>query len=130
MPTYEYACAKCGHHWEEVQKISEPPVQTCPSCKKKSAQRQISGGSFILKGGGWYADAYSSPKPSSKEGNGASKSESKEAQSESKDGKRDSKDSKGESKKETPASGGKEGSSAAPTSSTSKPETKSKPDKS
>jgi putative FmdB family regulatory protein len=60
MPTYEYACSACGNAWEEVQKITESPVEDCPKCHGKTAQRQISGGNFILKGGGWYADLYSS----------------------------------------------------------------------
>jgi len=64
MPTYEYACANCGNQWEEVQRITEPALQVCPKCKKHTAKRQISAGNFILKGGGWYSDAYSSPKPS------------------------------------------------------------------
>jgi putative FmdB family regulatory protein len=64
MPTYEYACRACGHQWEEIQKITEDAVEVCPKCNKKTAQRQISGGNFILKGGGWYADLYSSAKPS------------------------------------------------------------------
>ena len=74
MPTYEYACADCGHQWEEIQKISENPIEECPSCKKATAKRQISGGSFILKGGGWYSDLYSSAKPGKKEGGGGSDS--------------------------------------------------------
>jgi putative FmdB family regulatory protein len=60
MPTYEYACTACANQWEEVQKISEDPLDTCPKCGEKTAKRQISGGNFILKGGGWYADLYSS----------------------------------------------------------------------
>jgi putative FmdB family regulatory protein len=60
MPTYEYACTACDNHWEEVQKISEAALEVCPKCGKSTAKRQISGGSFILKGGGWYADLYSS----------------------------------------------------------------------
>lgn len=65
MPTYEYVCTDCAHQWEELQKISEPPLEVCPKCTHQTARRQISGGSFILKGGGWYADLYSSaPKPS------------------------------------------------------------------
>jgi putative FmdB family regulatory protein len=62
MPTYEYACTACDNHWEEVQKISEAAVEVCPKCSQKTAKRQISGGNFILKGGGWYADLYSSAK--------------------------------------------------------------------
>ena len=60
MPTYEYVCTACGSDWEEIQKISEAPVEVCPKCGKHTAKRQISGGNFILKGGGWYADLYSS----------------------------------------------------------------------
>jgi putative FmdB family regulatory protein len=70
MPTYEYRCSNCENLWEELQKISEPALDTCPKCHEKTAQRLISGGSFILKGGGWYADLYSSS-------GGAKKSESK-----------------------------------------------------
>jgi putative FmdB family regulatory protein len=100
MPTYEYLCSHCGNEWEEIQKISEPPIQTCPKCSNATAKRQISGGSFILKGGGWYADLYSSAKPSSKKEDG---SESKSA-SESKDKKEtSSSDSKPEAKEAAPA---------------------------
>ncbi len=72
MPTYEYVCSECANQWEEIQKISEPPVDVCPKCGKQTAKRQISGGNFILKGGGWYADLYSSSPKS-----GGSKSETK-----------------------------------------------------
>ncbi len=61
MPTYEYACKSCGNAWEAIQRITEDPLDTCPKCEQKTAQRQLSGGSFILKGGGWYSDLYSSP---------------------------------------------------------------------
>jgi putative FmdB family regulatory protein len=60
MPTYEYLCSACANEWEEIQKISESPLDTCPKCAQKTAKRQISAGNFILKGGGWYADLYSS----------------------------------------------------------------------
>lgn len=61
MPTYEYQCQnkKCNHEWEEIQSISEEALQTCPVCKKETAKRLISNSSFILKGGGWAADKYS-----------------------------------------------------------------------
>jgi len=67
MPTYEYACAQCGHEWETEQSIKDAPLTDCPACKAKAAKRQISkGAGFILKGGGWYSDLYasSSNKPS------------------------------------------------------------------
>jgi len=58
MPTYEYVCDACGHEFEEVQKISDPPIDRCPKCKKRKAHRLISQGNFILKGGGWYVTDY------------------------------------------------------------------------
>jgi putative FmdB family regulatory protein len=67
MPTYEYACAACGNQWEEIQRITAPPTEVCPKCSKSSAHRLISGGTnFILKGGGWYSDLYSSSKGATK----------------------------------------------------------------
>jgi putative FmdB family regulatory protein len=66
MPTYEYACGACGHQWEQVQRIVEAPIEVCPKCAQASAHRLISGGTnFILKGGGWYSDLYSSSKKAS-----------------------------------------------------------------
>ncbi len=67
MPIYEYACAACGHTFEEWQKMSDAPVRTCPKCKKKKVEKLISQTAFQLKGGGWYADLYSSSKPSGKD---------------------------------------------------------------
>jgi len=67
MPTYEYGCTACGHEWEETQRITEAPLELCPRCAKTAAHRLISGGTnFILKGGGWYSDLYSSSKSASK----------------------------------------------------------------
>ena len=71
MPTYEYVCKACNNAWEATQRISEAPLTECPKCHEQQAQRQISGGNFILKGGGWYADLYSS---TSKKTNGTSSS--------------------------------------------------------
>ncbi len=61
MPTYEYICTSCSNEWEFEQSIKEDAIKECPKCKNDTAQRQISrGAGFILKGGGWYADLYSS----------------------------------------------------------------------
>src|SRR5215475_187888 len=92
MPTYEYACSSCHHEWEAEQSIKEAPLTECPTCHEQTARRQISRGvGFILKGGGWYSDLYSSAsnKPASKsESDGSSadqgtKSETSEKKSES-----------------------------------------------
>lgn len=61
MPTYEYACSSCGNEFELEQSIKDDPISECPKCKNQTAKRQISRGTgFILKGGGWYSDLYSS----------------------------------------------------------------------
>lgn len=71
MPTYEYACTKCRHRFEEFQRISDPPVKACPCCGAP-VMRIISGGAgLIFKGSGFYITDYrnrgvsnsSSPKP-------------------------------------------------------------------
>jgi len=77
MPTYEYGCEACGKTWELEQRISEDPVKKCPKCGKLKAKRLISGGSFMLKGGGWYADGYGSSTKGKKSESSESKSESK-----------------------------------------------------
>ena len=62
MPIYEYACAKCEREFEVEQRITEDPLKTCPECGSRRVKRLISQTSFVLKGGGWYADAYTSKK--------------------------------------------------------------------
>ncbi|HSW70557.1 MAG TPA: zinc ribbon domain-containing protein, partial [Gammaproteobacteria bacterium] len=59
MPIYEYQCGACGHKLESIQKVSERPLKTCPSCHKNQLQKLISATGFQLKGGGWYATDYS-----------------------------------------------------------------------
>jgi putative FmdB family regulatory protein len=63
MPTYEYGCEACGKTWELEQRITESPIKKCPKCGKLKARRLISGGTFMLKGGGWYADGYGTKAP-------------------------------------------------------------------
>jgi putative FmdB family regulatory protein len=78
MPVYEYACSKCGHEFEAEQRITEPPLKTCPRCRARKLKRLISQTSFVLKGSGWYADLYASKKAESAEAKpeaGAAKSE-------------------------------------------------------
>ncbi|MCU0974862.1 MAG: zinc ribbon domain-containing protein [Steroidobacteraceae bacterium] len=60
MPFYEYTCSKCGHHHEELQKVSDPPLRKCPECGKNSLTRLISAPVFRLKGGGWYETDFKS----------------------------------------------------------------------
>ena len=83
--TYEYLCTACGHSWEAEQSISEAPLKDCPSCHAEAAKRQVSGGAgFILKGGGWYADLYSSSKSEKKAESAESKTSSSDSASDAK----------------------------------------------
>jgi putative FmdB family regulatory protein len=78
MPVYEYECGACGHQFEQTQRITEPPIKTCPECQKDEVQRLISRTSFHLKGGGWYSDLYASSKGKDAKAEGkADKSEAK-----------------------------------------------------
>jgi len=58
MPIYEYVCNACGHEFEEWQKITDVPVQKCPSCGKRKVERLVSLSAFHLKGSGWYVTDY------------------------------------------------------------------------
>lgn len=87
MPTYEYECTK-GHQFEVEQRITESPLERCQVCRAK-VRRLISASTFILKGGGWYSDGYSSESGSSSSSsssseNGTSKSKSSTGSSDSK----------------------------------------------
>ena len=57
MPIYEYECTECGRMEEAMQKISDPPLQECPSCKGQ-LKKLISQSTFHLKGSGWYVTDY------------------------------------------------------------------------
>ena len=73
MPIYEYKCNKCGV-FEAMQGIKEAPLKKCPTCKSK-VERQMSRGSFILKGSGWYATDYAKKSTPSTDSDSASTTE-------------------------------------------------------
>jgi putative FmdB family regulatory protein len=103
MPIYEYKCQKCGT-FEVTQRITEKPLNKCPTCKAK-VKKLISNTSFQLKGTGWYITDYAR-----KGQNGESKS-STESKSSS--------ESKSESKKSESSSSSSDKSASSPSSSTS-----------
>lgn len=59
MPVYEYECKACDKVFEVQQKMSDDPLTNCPECDSP-VTKIMSMNSFQLKGGGWYADGYSS----------------------------------------------------------------------
>jgi len=54
MPIYAFACHACGHHFDRLQKLSDPDPAECPACGKPAVRRQVTAPSFRLAGGGWY----------------------------------------------------------------------------
>lgn len=66
MPIYEYECENCHEITEAWQHLADEPLTTCPKCSG-ILKKLISRSSFQLKGGGWYADGYSSASSSSSE---------------------------------------------------------------
>ena len=58
MPTYEYACPKCGIV-EFFQSIKDSPLAKCPQCKRAKVTRLFSGGGgVIFKGSGFWETDY------------------------------------------------------------------------
>lgn len=55
MPIYAYKCESCGFAKDVLQKMSDSPLETCPTCGKPSFKKQLTAAGFQLKGSGWYA---------------------------------------------------------------------------
>jgi putative FmdB family regulatory protein len=119
MPTYEYLCSKCEHHFEISQRITENALTVCPKdlCPRKpwgkgKVKREVSaGGGLLFKGSGFYITDYRS------EGyKAAAKKETNAASASSSDSSK--KESKSDTKPGGSSSSGKEGgSSSSPPSS-------------
>lgn len=72
MPLYEYACEKCGHHFEKIEHVDASETKKCPKCGGK-ATRLLSAPAIQFKGTGWYVTDYAG-KNSGNPGDGSSKS--------------------------------------------------------
>ncbi|NLW44492.1 MAG: transcriptional regulator [Syntrophomonadaceae bacterium] len=53
MPTYDYECEKCGR-FEMMQKITAPPLETCPNCGSPVRKLVSKNVAIIFKGSGFY----------------------------------------------------------------------------
>ena len=68
MPTYEYACEKCGKNFDAYQSMRAEPFKTCPKelCRlpkwgKGKVKRLLgTGAGLIFKGSGFYITDYRS----------------------------------------------------------------------
>jgi putative FmdB family regulatory protein len=57
MPLYEYECQQEGTRFEIIQKFSDAPLTTCPTCGG-SVRRLLSSPAIQFKGSGWYITDY------------------------------------------------------------------------
>ena len=57
MPLYEYQCDACSNRFERIQKFSDPPVDTCPTCGG-TVRKLLSSPAIQFKGSGWYITDY------------------------------------------------------------------------
>lgn len=53
MPTYDYRCPKCGR-FEALQKITAPPLETCPNCGSPVERLISKNVAVVFKGQGFY----------------------------------------------------------------------------
>ncbi|HPM21251.1 MAG TPA: zinc ribbon domain-containing protein [Thermotogota bacterium] len=57
MPFYDYKCDNCNHIEYDVRQNINSDIIKCPICNH-DMKRLIKGTSFVLKGGGWFKDGY------------------------------------------------------------------------
>ena len=77
MPIYAYRCDACGHAKDVLQKLSDAPLTTCPSCGAEAFSKQVTAAGFQLKGSGWYATDFKGGGTSTVAAKADDKSESK-----------------------------------------------------
>ncbi|HET9118622.1 MAG TPA: FmdB family zinc ribbon protein [Pseudonocardiaceae bacterium] len=53
MPTYSYACTACEHHFDTVQKFTDPSLTDCPECSGR-LRKLFSSVGIVFKGSGFY----------------------------------------------------------------------------
>lgn len=53
MPIFDYQCSACGHRFDVLQKLSDPPLSECPACGEPALKKLLSAPGFQLKGSGW-----------------------------------------------------------------------------
>ena len=94
MPIYEYACKKCDHTLDALQKMSDDPLVDCPECGEPALKRLISAPRFRLKGKGWYETDFKKDNQRN-----VLKSDTEPAKSDKSDGKSDKSETKKTEKK-------------------------------
>lgn len=86
MPIYEYQCDACSKRTEILQRMSDPPLASCPDCGG-AVRKMVSAPAFQFKGSGWYVTDYAGKKAAPA---GSAKSESGSGADSGSDGKGES----------------------------------------
>jgi putative FmdB family regulatory protein len=53
MPTYDYACAACGHRFEVVHGVHDHGPEACPNCGAGPVRKAFAPPTVVFKGSGW-----------------------------------------------------------------------------
>ncbi len=53
MPTYDYACAACGHRFEVVHGVHATGPDACPNCGAGPVRKAFAPPTVLFKGSGW-----------------------------------------------------------------------------
>ena len=121
MPLREYQCDACGHRFEVIQRMSDPPLEACPKCGDILRKLQAAP-AFHLKGSGWYATDYAKKDQSSAKSEDESKAaaagsadKDKGDKAETKTDSAKSSDSSGSTSSSTPSAPSTPGSTASKT---------------
>jgi putative FmdB family regulatory protein len=105
MPIYAFACEACGHHFDRLQKLSDPDPENCPQCGQAQVHRQLTAPSFRLAGSGWYETDFKTDRD--KKHNLAGDNDDAKTASEAKSGESKSASGSKPSRESQPASNGK-----------------------
>jgi putative FmdB family regulatory protein len=84
MPTYEYACEKCGNRYEKREGFDAPARQRCPKCRGTSL-RVLHAPPIVFKGSGFYVTDSRKTESSTVGESPSDKPDSKPEKSEKKD---------------------------------------------
>lgn len=84
MPIYEYQCRQCDRRLETLQRLSEPPLTTCPECGGE-LKKLFSAPAFQFKGEGWYVTDYARKKDGGEKSDKADKGDEKPKEAKDKD---------------------------------------------
>jgi putative FmdB family regulatory protein len=80
VPTYQYACTACDHHFETVQSFTDSALTECPECSGRLRKLFGSVG-IVFKGSGFYRTDSRSGGSEKNSGSGEKSAEKKDSAS-------------------------------------------------